>query len=295
MSTSLGRGADPEPGAHRVRVLGVRAGARAVRRPRPRSARWSPSRCSCGPARAGRRRGWPRPRAGCSTRSACRGPASTGCSPTTCPGWPSAAPGRSSRSPAPGSRTSPSWPTRLRGVPGVLGLEVNISCPNVESRGEVFACDPVAASDVVAAVRAAADPAQPVYAKLSPDVTDIVERRPRGLRRRRRRAVDDQHPARAGHRPRHDEARARRGHRRPVRPGDPPGRAALRLAGAPALPGGADPRHGRHPERPGRAPVRPRRRVGRLGRDGGVQRPVRASPGCTPSWPPRSASAGSPR
>jgi dihydroorotate dehydrogenase (NAD+) catalytic subunit len=64
--------------------------------------------------------------------------------------------------------------TRLRGVPGVLGLEVNISCPNVESRGEVFACDPVAASDVVQAVRAAADPAHPVYAKLSPDVTDIV-------------------------------------------------------------------------------------------------------------------------
>jgi dihydroorotate dehydrogenase (NAD+) catalytic subunit len=64
--------------------------------------------------------------------------------------------------------------TRLRGVPGVLGLEVNISCPNVESRGEVFACDPVAAADVVAAVREAADPAQPVYAKLSPDVTDIV-------------------------------------------------------------------------------------------------------------------------
>jgi dihydroorotate dehydrogenase (NAD+) catalytic subunit len=63
---------------------------------------------------------------------------------------------------------------RLRGVPGVLGLEVNISCPNVESRGEVFACDPVAASDVVRAVREAADPAQPVYAKLSPDVTDIV-------------------------------------------------------------------------------------------------------------------------
>jgi dihydroorotate dehydrogenase (NAD+) catalytic subunit len=59
-------------------------------------------------------------------------------------------------------------------VPGVLGLEVNISCPNVESRGEVFACDPIAAADVVAAVRAAADPAQPIYAKLSPDVTDIV-------------------------------------------------------------------------------------------------------------------------
>src|SRR4051794_13892125 len=63
---------------------------------------------------------------------------------------------------------------RLRGVPGVAGLEVNISCPNVESRGEVFACAPVAAPDVVAAVRAAADPDQPIYAKLSPDVTDIV-------------------------------------------------------------------------------------------------------------------------
>jgi dihydroorotate dehydrogenase (NAD+) catalytic subunit len=63
---------------------------------------------------------------------------------------------------------------RLAGVPGVLGLEVNISCPNVESRGEVFACDPLAAADVVQAVREAADPAHPVYAKLSPDVTDIV-------------------------------------------------------------------------------------------------------------------------
>jgi dihydroorotate dehydrogenase (NAD+) catalytic subunit len=34
--------------------------------------------------------------------------------------------------------------------------------------------DGVAASDVIAAVRTAADPGQPVYAKLSPDVTDIV-------------------------------------------------------------------------------------------------------------------------
>jgi dihydroorotate dehydrogenase (NAD+) catalytic subunit len=63
---------------------------------------------------------------------------------------------------------------RLRGVTGVLGIEVNISCPNVESRGEVFACDPVAAAEVVAAVREVADPDHPVYAKLSPDVTDIV-------------------------------------------------------------------------------------------------------------------------
>ena len=64
--------------------------------------------------------------------------------------------------------------TRLRGVPGVLGLEVNISCPNVESRGEVFACDPLAASRVLAAVRAEVPAGIPVLAKLSPDVTDIV-------------------------------------------------------------------------------------------------------------------------
>lgn len=63
--------------------------------------------------------------------------------------------------------------SRLRGVHGMVALEVNISCPNVESRGEVFACDPVAASAVLTAVRAA-DPGVPVYAKLSPDVTDIV-------------------------------------------------------------------------------------------------------------------------
>src|SRR4029450_1610805 len=46
-------------------------------------------------------------------------------------------------------------------------LQVNTSCPDVESGGEVFARDPVAASDVISAVRAVADPAHPVYAKLS--------------------------------------------------------------------------------------------------------------------------------
>ncbi len=63
--------------------------------------------------------------------------------------------------------------SRLRGAGGMIALEVNISCPNVESRGEVFACDPAAASAVLTAVRSA-DPGVPVYAKLSPDVTDIV-------------------------------------------------------------------------------------------------------------------------
>jgi dihydroorotate dehydrogenase (NAD+) catalytic subunit len=61
---------------------------------------------------------------------------------------------------------------KLRGRPGTSLLEVNISCPNVEDRGTVFACDARAAADVVAAVRRVAG--VPVFAKLSPDVTDIV-------------------------------------------------------------------------------------------------------------------------
>jgi dihydroorotate dehydrogenase (NAD+) catalytic subunit len=63
---------------------------------------------------------------------------------------------------------------RLRDAPALVAVEVNISCPNVESRGEVFACDPLAASRVVAAVRAETPAGVPVLAKLSPDVTDIV-------------------------------------------------------------------------------------------------------------------------
>ncbi|MCW2496249.1 MAG: pyrD [Jatrophihabitans sp.] len=63
---------------------------------------------------------------------------------------------------------------KLYGNPAVAALEVNISCPNVESRGQVFACDASASSRVIGAVRRAADPGQPVLAKLSPDVTDIT-------------------------------------------------------------------------------------------------------------------------
>jgi dihydroorotate dehydrogenase (NAD+) catalytic subunit len=63
---------------------------------------------------------------------------------------------------------------RLRGRPGLTMVEVNISCPNVEDRGQVFACDPVAASGVIQAVRRNTDVRIPVFAKLSPDVTDIT-------------------------------------------------------------------------------------------------------------------------
>jgi dihydroorotate dehydrogenase (NAD+) catalytic subunit len=64
---------------------------------------------------------------------------------------------------------------RLRGAPGLTAVEVNISCPNVADRGLVFACSPTASSDVVGAVRRHTAPSVPVFAKLSPDVTDIVE------------------------------------------------------------------------------------------------------------------------
>jgi dihydroorotate dehydrogenase (NAD+) catalytic subunit len=56
----------------------------------------------------------------------------------------------------------------------VVGVEVNISCPNVANRGLVFACDPTASANVIALVRAQLPHHVPIFAKLTPDVTDIV-------------------------------------------------------------------------------------------------------------------------
>lgn len=64
---------------------------------------------------------------------------------------------------------------RLRSVPSVAAIEVNISCPNVENRGLVFACQVDSASSVIQAVKRHVDSRTPVLAKLSPDVTDITE------------------------------------------------------------------------------------------------------------------------
>ncbi|GAA2146103.1 dihydroorotate dehydrogenase [Actinomadura napierensis] len=63
---------------------------------------------------------------------------------------------------------------RLRNVPGVAAIEVNVACPNVEDRGRMFGWHPSAAASVLRAVRAGARPGTPVFAKLGPDVTDIV-------------------------------------------------------------------------------------------------------------------------
>jgi dihydroorotate dehydrogenase (NAD+) catalytic subunit len=60
---------------------------------------------------------------------------------------------------------------RLDGVPGVAGIELNISCPNVGAGGLQFAIDAGAAGEVTAAVRRATD--LPLLVKLSPNVADI--------------------------------------------------------------------------------------------------------------------------
>ncbi|WP_167009023.1 dihydroorotate dehydrogenase [Mumia sp. ZJ430] len=63
---------------------------------------------------------------------------------------------------------------RVGQAPGVAAIEVNISCPNVENRGMVFACDPESSYRVMEEVRPHIPRDIPVFAKLTPDVTDIA-------------------------------------------------------------------------------------------------------------------------
>lgn len=65
--------------------------------------------------------------------------------------------------------------TRLRDHPAVAGIEINISCPNVANRGLVFACQMESAAEVVGNVRRAVGGRLPLLAKLTPDVTSIVD------------------------------------------------------------------------------------------------------------------------
>ncbi len=64
--------------------------------------------------------------------------------------------------------------SHLVGQPGIAAVEINISCPNVANRGLVFACDRGSAADVIAAAVENLPPGVPTFAKLSPDVTDVV-------------------------------------------------------------------------------------------------------------------------
>lgn len=61
---------------------------------------------------------------------------------------------------------------RLRDAPGLVAVELNLSCPNLEDRGFMFALSAERTAEVCAAAKAAAP--VPIFAKLSPDVTDLV-------------------------------------------------------------------------------------------------------------------------
>jgi dihydroorotate dehydrogenase (NAD+) catalytic subunit len=61
---------------------------------------------------------------------------------------------------------------RLEGVPGIAGLELNISSPNAQQGGMEFGQDPRVAAEVTDAVARATT--LPVIVKLTPNVTDVV-------------------------------------------------------------------------------------------------------------------------
>ena len=61
---------------------------------------------------------------------------------------------------------------RLAARDEIAAIELNISCPNVGSEGETFACDPKLTARVVSAVRGVTH--KTLIVKLSPNVTDLA-------------------------------------------------------------------------------------------------------------------------
>jgi dihydroorotate dehydrogenase (NAD+) catalytic subunit len=61
----------------------------------------------------------------------------------------------------------------LDGAPGVSGVEVNISCPNVQCGGISFGCDPAVVEELVRQVRGAYR--GPLLVKLSPEAGSLTE------------------------------------------------------------------------------------------------------------------------
>ena len=62
----------------------------------------------------------------------------------------------------------------LASVEGLTAVEVNVSCPNIEDRRHMFAHSPDSTAEVLATV-AAGCPSIPLWAKLSPTVSDIAD------------------------------------------------------------------------------------------------------------------------
>lgn len=60
---------------------------------------------------------------------------------------------------------------KMDGLAGIVAIELDVSCPNVDSEGECFAVDPRATDAVVAAVKRRVS--LPIIVKLTPNVADI--------------------------------------------------------------------------------------------------------------------------
>ena len=63
--------------------------------------------------------------------------------------------------------------SELDGVAGISGIEVNISCPNIEAGGVEFGVNPELAGRVTAVVKKATS--LPIWVKLTPNTADVVE------------------------------------------------------------------------------------------------------------------------
>lgn len=62
-----------------------------------------------------------------------------------------------------------------RGADRIIAVEANISCPNVEDRRQMFAHSAGGVSEAVGAAVEGLDGILPLWAKLSPNVTDVTE------------------------------------------------------------------------------------------------------------------------
>ena len=108
---------------------------------------------------------------------------------------------------------------------GVVAVEVNVSCPNLEDRGSMFAHSRTATAEVIEASTVVG---RPMWAKLSPNAADLPEIA-EAAHARCRGGGAHEHLARHGDRHRVPPSRARREEGRVVRCRDAPGGRSGRL------------------------------------------------------------------
>lgn len=65
--------------------------------------------------------------------------------------------------------------SKLRGLEGITAVEVNVSCPNIEDRRHMFAHTESGTTAVIGAVKGEVGEEFPIWAKLSPNVTSVVD------------------------------------------------------------------------------------------------------------------------